>query len=510
MKTKKYGYIIVMSLLLVVSCLLLVNYGCGTTTATTTTTTSSTTTTLPAATITLSGALSSGSISSVGIKSFAAVSNYKIIAIDNATGQTYSCSSDAEGNFAVEIPANISYEVSLIDSNANYFGPIVMVGDTASSEVVMGITPTATTSLGVITVDTTDKYAKPTSEPTAIANLDDIAEASNGIPKGAGNTGKTEQPGVTTRESGADIDKDGIPNFFDADKNNDGIRNGIIDTPSTGTSVYSNTVEAVFYSSNIWADHGTTDEAYNLIAMRLHVMPVSGKIDEIASVEVVSVPATIADDATVRWADSLGSPEGYPDEGSLWKDSGYHLYKTTDLPTDQHYIISICPRAAMNVGDTFIIRATYTGGGYQDFFITTSYFLTDWARILTYNGTTLVTAEGQKTTSEAAVFTTSTLEVVFSKPLDEDGNVLEGLTYSIICATVEAGGSGTLPVPANVGDHEYRAAQYPDAFTDGADFYTVQLDELVTFESAAYYYITPVAESADGQRNGEETWFTKQ
>ncbi|MBU1026502.1 MAG: hypothetical protein KKA31_02110 [Candidatus Margulisbacteria bacterium] len=466
-----------------------------------------TTTTLPtSSTINLSGSLSSGSISSAGIKSYAAISSYKVVAIDS-NGQTYYASTDSSGIFSIDLPEGASYEVSLIDSDAKYFGPIVMVGDASSSEVVIGIKPTEDTNLGNIVVDTSKSTAQPVTEPTSIANLSDTAKATNGIPLGAGNAGKQENSGIATRE-GSDMDKDGIPNLFDADEDNDGYRNGIIATPSSAT-VTSNTVESVQISSNIWANHDTTDDAKDLIAMRLHVYPVSGHESEIVSVECLSVPASISDVATVRWADSLGSPTNYPAEYSLWKDAGHQLYKTTTL-SNNHWIISICPHAIMNVGDTFTLRVHFTGGGYQDFFLTTSYVLTDWAKISSYNDTALASNEGLKTTSEAATFSTSTLEVVISKVLDEDGNVLAGLSYSIICGSVEAGGSGTLPVPADDNSNEFRASAYPSAFTDSISSVTVTLHDLVTFETGVYYYITPVAESSDGQRNGEETWFKRE
>jgi hypothetical protein len=471
-------------------------------------TASTTTTTLPTGpAIALSGSLSTGTISSAGIRAFAAVSGYKVVAVNNDTGQSYHTSTDSSGNFTVNVPSGQSYEISLIDSNSNYFGPVVMVGDSSSSEVIMGAAPSDDTDLGSIVVDSSKSMAQPSTAPTSIVDSSDTATATNGVPKGAGNTGKTQLTGITTR-SGSDMDQDGIPNLFDADEDNDGIRNGVASTPMAST-VVSTTVESVMISSNIWADHGTTEDAKDIIAMRLHVIPVSGHESEIASVEVVDVPATIRNVATVRWADSLGDPTGYPSEHSLWSACNHQLFETTTL-ADTQWIISVCPKAIMSVGDIFTIRVWFTGGSYQDFFITTSYVLTDWSKIITYNGTTLTSNEGNKTTDEAAVFTTSTLEVVFSKPLDEDGNVLAGLTYSIIVGSVEAGGSGTLPVPTDVNSNEYQSYAYPSAFTDGASSVTVALHDLVTFATGAYYYITPVAESSDGQRNGEEVWFTKQ
>jgi len=244
--------------------------------------------------------------------------------------------------------------------------------------------------------------------------------------------------------------------------------------------------------------------------MRLHVYPVAGHEDEITSVECISVPATIRDIATIRGASSLGDPTDYPTEGSVWADSGHQLYQSTTL-SNNHWIVSVKPKAIMKVGDTFTIRVHYTGGGYQDFYLTTAYVLTDWARISTYYSATMTSTVGTRVASEVATFNTSSLEVVFTKPLDEDGNVLDGLHYSIIAGFVtdEASGDETLPVPGVSNDIEYQATAYPASFTEGIDTITVSLHELVTFEAGSYYYITPVAESADGQRNGEEYWFKK-
>ena len=108
------------------------------------------------------------------------------------------------------------------------------------------------------------------------------------------------------------------------------------------------------------------------------------------SVQAISVPASIKDVAIIWDASSLGSPLNYPAEGTLWQNVSYNLYKTTALSNEQWTVLLI-PKASMNVGDTFTIRVNYTGGSYQDFFITTSYVLTDWSKIVSYNSTTMPT-----------------------------------------------------------------------------------------------------------------------
>jgi hypothetical protein len=218
-----------------------------TTTASTTTTATATTTTTVVGSITLSGTLNSGSISSAGVKVWAAVSDYSVVAIDNISGKSYHASTDATGAFSLSLPSTASYEISLVNSDAKYFGPMVMVGGAVSTEVVMGVRPVSDASLGDIVVDASKGMAKPATEPLALASFWDTAEATAGTPKGTLYCGKERLSGIITREGSADMDRDGIPDIFDADEDDDGIRKGIISTFRPPAA--SETVEAVFIAA---------------------------------------------------------------------------------------------------------------------------------------------------------------------------------------------------------------------------------------------------------------------
>lgn len=457
--------------------------GCGSSSSSSDTTGSST------STVTLSGTLGTGTISSNLVRFVTAASGYTVVAVNNASNKTYRATTEADGSFTLDVPSGSSYVVSLINEGS-YVGPVVFDG--SGSSVNTAITPSADEDLGSVTVDTTNGFARTTEAPSSI-NTTVTSVATDGIPVGAGDSGKSQQSDITNRDD-SDMDQDGIPNIFDADEDNDGFRNGITETPS-GASVVSDYIETVQMNSNIWADHNTTEEAKDLIALRLHVYPVSGMEGYISTVQCIDVPSSIADVATIRWASSLGVSEtNYPDENSLWSDSDYNLYHVDQDGFEEEWIVSITPRATMNVGDTFTIRVTYTDSTYEDFFLTTSYFLTDWARVSTYNGTTITSAEGLKTAP--VTISSETLEIVFTKPRDEDGNVLEGLSYSLIHGESDCS-TGTCAVAT---------ASEEDTVTDeGGE----TLTHSVTLSTAGTYYITPVAESSDGQRNGEELWFTK-
>lgn len=473
--------------------------GCGSNVDVTPPPAESSTPTAPNATVTLIGSLSTGSISNTEIKALnTAATGYNVVAINNATDQTYYATTDASGTFSLSIPNNVSYEVSLVGSNSRYVGPIIMSGNTSSAEVVMGITPTANTNLGQIVLDSTRGIARPTAEPTSILNSLDTALATNGAPKGSGNFGTQEISSITTTREGADMDKDGIPNLFDADEDNDGARNGILARASAAT-VTSNTVEAVIMASNIWASHGHADTAAETMIMRLEVIPKSGKIDEILSVQVLDVPASIKDTAII-WGASTVNSSGYPAERTLWKDVSYNLYKANiqnGSTSRDEWIVILRPMALMNLGDTFKIRVTYTGGSYQDFFISTSYVLTDWARITSYNSIPLPSTSGTSTTPES--YSTNTFSVVISKPKDESGNVLTGLRCSIRYGISTSVG-GTFGVSNNSTE---------ETITDSNPT-SASLSHTLNISTPGTYYIVPIAESADGQRNGEETWFTRQ
>ncbi|MBT3582051.1 hypothetical protein HN511_07135 [bacterium] len=470
-------------------CLILGLVGCGTTTSSSGSS-SSEDSDSSSTSVTLTGTIASGTLGTSSLNQNLkplAATDYTIVVVDNDSNKIYNTTANAEGEFSLDVPTDGTYLVSIIN-DGSYLGPTVFDGE--GTEVNTAITPSANADLGAITVDSTNGYAQTATTPADVATSI-TSEATNGKPLGAGNDGKTENSGVTNRTD-SDKDKDGIPNLFDADEDNDGIRNGVASAASS-TEVVSDYVESVYMSSNIWADHNTTEGAEDLIALRLHVVPVAGQESMIASVACTSVPSSIASVATVRYADSLGSPTGYPAENSLWQTASYGLYETTTLASDQ-WIISICPKAIMNVGDTFTIRVTYTDATYEDFFVTTAYVLTDWAKITEYNSTAMP-VEGTKT--DPVTYSSDTLEITFSKPLDEDGDVLAGLSYSVIYGVSTLDGSIYL-VPGSSTE---------SSVTDtGSD----TLSYTITTTANATYYVTPVAESADGQRNGEETWFTRQ
>ena len=94
-------------------------------------------------------------------------------------------------------------------------------------------------------------------------------------------------------------------------------------------------------------------------------------------------------------------------------------------------------------------------------------------------------------------FNINTLTIVINKATDEDDEILAGLSYSVRYGLSDCTG-GTCSVPTNATEEPVTAS--------GGDTLTFQINTSVS----GTYYVTPVAQTADGQRNGEETWFTRQ
>lgn len=456
-------------------------------------------------TVTITGTLNSGEITPSIVKDTTPAADYKVVAINNSTNETYAATTSADGTFSISLPADTQFQLSLL-ANGSYVGPTVFGG--AGDEVNMVFKPTDDLDLGAVTVAAASGYARVDVTPTAV-DTTITAAATDGAPFGAGRdiNGKNILPDADMR-SDMDMDSDGIPNLFDADEDNDGYRNGIISIP-TDTTAESAVVERVFLASNIWVPHGEVDAglthaeyAPNHISMRVMVTPKSGMEDLIYSVQCIDVPADIENSATMNTG-SNGDPVDYPPEHDPWGDHDYNLYKMVTESAGS-WIAVINPNTVMSIGDTFTIRVTYTDSTSEDFFLTTSYVLTDWAWITEYNGTALTDGEGSR--SSPATFAGETLPITFSKPKDEDDDFLEGLTYSVIYgpSTYDPSSGHWQVADPNL----WEVIQHSDITNNGDG--TLSATIPTTGASGTTYYITPVAESADGQRNGEETWFTKE
>ncbi len=375
---KKFGTLV----LVFVCCLLFVIYtvGCGTsgTSATTTTaaaattTTSTTTTTVAGGISSISGTLSTGSISSAGINAsglktqavaFAALPNYTVTAVGKNTGQAYfSAATESDGSFTIsDLPSQEAFYLQILNSSNQLAAPVAFGATSggAAMSIAASSAATAAVDLGAIVYDSTKDSAAPSTAPTDYLDATSTVEAKTGetlVPKGAGNFGKGSGPQFsgTYDSTNVDGDGDGLPNIVDAD--NDG--NGVLDEfdgLATMETLAASTSK-IGYSAmwtNLKVPYGqAASDVYNTptgfwVIIAMH--PASGQTISSASLE--SGPSWVHN-AKIHG------------QNYTWQSVDYAL---EDTPGDDRFQVTlggaqIAPGSIIKAGDTLIFHVVFTDG----------------------------------------------------------------------------------------------------------------------------------------------------
>ncbi len=429
---------------------ILVLAGCSTSTDTTTTTAAATTTTTAATTTTttvLTQAVISGSLSlsgvgaaATGVKSFAAAESYVVVAQNTDTGELSFATTDSAGDFEITVSTSESWSLNVIGSDAEYTGPIV-IATLEGDQAAMAVDTSANVALGSIVIDSSTGSIAPTAEvdsnlvsTTEVARVDE-----HDVPVGVGNAGKgTAADYNGTLTSGFDADKDGLPNFLDADNDGDGT----IDELDTGSGLLTeavvglDAVDAIDLSSQLSLSYNQTssyDPAQNS-SLFIAVNPSSSVVENVVSLEVTSVSTRYANATLIP---PSGTSQTYPDEGTSWANTGYQLFKVIEGETVR-YIAWINPLTHPQAGDVFVFRMTYNDDAYDEFSKMINYSFSSVASLQAYSvGTSeMITAPAANDSSNPIVLTgTTEVTLRVNRPTDENSETISGFTYSLTLFT---------------------------------------------------------------------------
>jgi hypothetical protein len=414
------------------------------TTTTITPTTSTTTTTIFSGTATVSGTLYTGSVgaSASDVKSFAVAQGYRIVAQNAATGEFKFIETDSSGRFTFTSPANETWLINIIDNNTQYTGPVV-ARDMGGSEAAMGIqTAAASVELGDVLINPSTGLIAPTAalDSEFVGSAEVARTDGNGVPVGVGNAGKGSAADYSgPLASGFDSDKDGLPNFVDADNNG----NGVIDEVDPGSGV---TTEAVvdnprIESADVHAnldlgyDHVQNFNAAQYAALEFVVVPDASVIGSITSVRITSIPTRYANAELIDAQTIEGT--SYPDH-TLWSQTGAVGYGLGFTPASQSWSgvdqWSVYVRAGVQPqpGDVFVFQVNYSDGSSDEFSRMVNYAFSDITSLASYQVAGDIVRTAPATNEPSVPLTlagTTEITLNYNRPADENSNTLTGFAY---------------------------------------------------------------------------------
>ena len=393
------------------------------------------------ATVSVSGNINSGTVSSSSIKTLgngmhiqaiatSPLAGYTVLAVDRESGDAYisEAVTDADGKFTIsDLPSGESFYFELLDSNSKLVAPISF--GNANSKAIMAINASSNLDLGQIAYDSSKGGASPTVEPTALLDSDSGARLKAGesfIPIGSGNYGKSDDcDNSSSDDSSSDGDRDGLPNFVDAD--NDG--NGVLDEidgrhtleviPSKARRPY---LPYVFTNLKVqYEDRDTFQSDYSEfnIAVGLDPAGISGKT--ISKIYVTGGPS---------WLTKAMAYTSDPSSAVLWSASSYEVTKGSTK--FEIFLNGLTPFTDVNAGDVLRFKIIYSDGTIAHAVKMINFVFKDIPRISQYSldkGVTWIDMPGG-TSSVIGSASTAEVYLKWSRPRDETDSEILGGKYT--------------------------------------------------------------------------------
>jgi len=365
-----------------------------------------------------------------------------VVAVSDQTGAVYRGAVSEDGTFQINVPESEEGNTliqTIVGPDGKPLGPIVMSDDGAT-----GLKPEGETDLGTIllpgdpaaepiTVGTDSAIGGSDVDPATRARLDE-----NGVPVGVKSFGKGPDSLLSEGDvaDGADRDKDGLVDLFDADDDGNGVVNDF--EPGRGTWTVPATADvrpnffmnlkipvedaAVFYT-------GTDEQKDTALATKtvitFEVVPEPSATRTIASVRMLDTPAP----AYLSTATVLASGPG---PAPLWSATGYAF----TLEGDGRYDAFVTPQAVMDCGDSFTVEVTYTDGTSEQFTRMIAYVFKSIPEIKQFGSPGALEnydpagTSNKGTPSDPILFDgTQDLVLVWKPPTDETGAPLTKLDY---------------------------------------------------------------------------------
>lgn len=414
---------------------------------------------------------------------------YTVYASSNATGESYEGTTDAEGNFSIDIPtdeAGNTFVVTIVNPLGHAEGPVLM-----GQEAFTGVTGLAlgqSTTLGAINLpENPSAESILIGDNNSVGNQQDASQTArldvNGVPVGVASLGKGDDAafGGGGGAGKLDDDQDGLIDIFDADNDGNGIVDDFEGAHDFGGILANAGFNVDFFMNLKIADedadlyyNGTPDAIDAALAVQtvitFEVVPdATGK--EIIGVHLAKFPAPAYLESMTILVDT-----GFSLVEEPWSDSDYAFEKSGD-----RWQAFVVPNDLIQAGDLFAVLVDFADGTSIKYRRMINYVFKNIPR-LTEHGTPV----SQTPYAGGTVDFDGTQDVVltFEPPIDETGSFLTGFDYFFEIFYYDANG-------AQIHDANWNAtfgSLIPPGFDNGK--FVVTADQLGSLSAGNTYTVT--------------------
>jgi len=381
------------------------------------------------------------------IRSSATPEGYIVAAVNSSTNQAYHATAASDGSFTVNVPeSSANYTLQMLDSSGRYMGPMT-TSSASAGQASTGFT-SGGGSMGNISIPTDRSSGPITSDASLTVDSSEYARLNtSGAPVGQVRGGKGSGARMTGSASSGtqDIDRDGVPNMFDADNNGSGTPDDLDSTETSRGSegfATSSGVQNIATIVNLKiTNHNDQQVMYSgtsaqkdvkigdALAIGLTIMASSGKT--ISS-------AVCSAGATWRTTTQITASHTTPGTRVLWSDASNvsGIAYGLDCSAGSSCTAGVYPGAPISTGDTLFFNVNYSDGTSETAIWSVSFGFKDIPKLVAYtdgtpadvNGYTSfdISAMAQNGSMQNPIIHTSgnDLWLKFSPPIDENGDFL--------------------------------------------------------------------------------------
>jgi hypothetical protein len=366
---------------------------------------------------------------------------YIVVAQSAATYETYKATTDADGTFQLDLPPSEQgnlFTVTILNEAGRAEGPIVFGEDGNNGKT--GIDLASGVTLGEIALP--DNPGDGPITPGADFDADDQVASdvlarldANGAPVGSASLGKGDAADGSASNSARQIldkDKDGLPDFVDADNDGNGIAD---DFDNNASDVRPNDGVRLNFFTNLKIAADRMNIYYNgTDADREAAL----ETDTVITFEVATEPGAAKQIQSVRLLDSP-APTYLPDatllnSATLWSSGGYAINTLGNS-----FQAFITPHAVLNAGDSFTVEVTFDDNSTRQYTKMINYVFTNIPRLISAGaGASQTPFTGQQPFDFDG---TQDLTFVFQPPKDENGDYIPGLDWRFEFFFLDSGGA---------------------------------------------------------------------